>query len=70
MAIADRKSILLQFKGDYDQSDVIIQDILRSIAIDSKDIRLYCAYRRLLLSRAENAILRKEFSKVELYVAS
>jgi len=70
MAIADRKSVSLRFKGDHNQSDVIIQDILGSIAIDSKDIRSYCAYGRLLLSRAENAILRKEFSKAESYVAT
>lgn len=70
MAIATRKSILLRLKGDHDQSDVVIQDILGSVVIDSKDIRSHCAYGRLLLSRTENAILRKEFDKAELYLTS
>jgi tetratricopeptide (TPR) repeat protein len=70
MAIANRRSISLRFNGDYDQSDVVIQGILGSIVIDSNDIRLYCEYGRLLLSRTENAILRKEFDKAVLYLAS
>jgi tetratricopeptide (TPR) repeat protein len=69
MAIADRKSILLRFKGDHDQSDVVIQDILESIVMDSKDIRSHCAYGRLLLSLTENAILRKEFGEAASYLA-
>jgi len=71
MAIITRKSILLRLKGDHDQSDIVIQDILGSVGIESKkDIRSHCAYGRLLLSQAENAILRKEFDKAELYLTS
>jgi hypothetical protein len=50
MAIVDQKSILLRFRGDHNQSDIIIRDILKSIIIDLRDIRSYCAYRRLLFS--------------------
>ncbi|KAH6670180.1 hypothetical protein B0J14DRAFT_114015 [Halenospora varia] len=70
MAIVDRRSILLRFKGDHGQSDVVIRDFLGSIIINSNDMRSYCAYGRLLLSRTENAILRKEFDKAESYLAS
>ena len=70
MAIVTRKSILLRFNCDHDQSDVLIQEILGSVVIDSKDIRSHCAYGRLLLSRAENAILRKEFDKADLCLKS
>ncbi|CZS92454.1 uncharacterized protein RAG0_03007 [Rhynchosporium agropyri] len=68
MAVANRESILLRFKGDHDQSDVVIQNILGSNATDWKDMRSYCAYGRLLLSRTENAILRKEFAKAKSYL--
>ena len=70
MAIANRRSISLRFKGDHDQSDVVIKDILDRIAIDPANIRSHCAYGRLLLSRTENTILRKEFRKVASYLAS
>lgn len=70
MAIVNRKSVSLRFKGDHNQSDVLIDDILKSITINSKDIRSYCAYGRLLLSRVENAILRKDFHKATLYLGS
>jgi tetratricopeptide (TPR) repeat protein len=70
MEISNRQSISLRFKGDHDQSDVVIQDILKRITIDSTDIRSHCSYGRLLLSRTENAILRKEFNKVASYLAS
>jgi tetratricopeptide (TPR) repeat protein len=69
MAVVDRKSILLRFRGDHDQSDLVIRDILESIVTDPKDIRSHCAYGRLLLSQTENAILRKEFNKAESYLA-
>ena len=70
MAIAHRKSISLRLKGDHDRSDVVVQDTLGSIVFNSTDIRSYCSYGRLLLSRAENAILRKEFDKAESYLTS
>ena len=70
MAIALRQSISLRFKGDHDRSDVVIQNIFKSIAIDSTDIRSHCSYGRLLLSRTENAILRKEFNNAASYLAS
>ena len=70
MAIANQQSILLRFKGDHDRSDIVIQDILERIATDSTDIRSHCSYGRLLLSRTENAILRKDFNKVAFYLAS
>ena len=69
MAIANQQSISLRLKGDHDQSDVVIQDILKKIVIDSTDIRSHCSYGRLLLSRTENAILRKDFNKVASHLA-
>ena len=70
MAIANRRSISLRLKGDHNQSDVVIQSILEETTIDPTDIRLHCAQGRLLLSRTENAILRKDFNKAKLYLAS
>jgi hypothetical protein len=62
MAIVTRESVRLRFQGDHDQSDVLIRDALKSINIDSEDIRLHYAYGRLLLSRSENAILCNNLS--------
>jgi ATP/maltotriose-dependent transcriptional regulator MalT len=62
MAIVTRESVRLRFQGDHDQSDVLIRDALKSINIDSEDIRLHYAYGRLLLSRSENAILCNDLS--------
>ncbi|RDL31542.1 Uncharacterized protein BP5553_09751 [Venustampulla echinocandica] len=70
MAIVYRKSILLRRQGDHDRSDGVIRDILESIELKSKDMRLYCTYGRLLLSLSENAILRKEFGQAESHLAS
>ncbi len=70
MAIANRQSISLRFKGDHNRSDVVIQDILERITINSTDIRSHCSYGRLLLSRTENAIMRKDFNKVASHLAS
>jgi len=70
MAIVNQQSILLRFKGNHGRSDVVIQDVLNGISTDSTNIRSHCSYGRLLLSRTENAILRKDFNKVALYLAS
>ena len=66
LAVVNRQSVVLRFEGDHDQSDVLIQDILKRIP--TKDIRSHCLYGRLLLSRTENAILRKEFDKAAYYL--
>ncbi|MCJ1251368.1 hypothetical protein MMC30_008601 [Trapelia coarctata] len=65
LAVINRQSALLRFKGDHDQSDILIQNILARIPV--QDIRSHYLYGRLLLSRAENAILRKEFDKATSY---
>ena len=66
LAIVNRQSVLLRFEGDHDQSDALIQDILSKIP--TTDIRSHCLYGCLLLSRTENAILRKEFDKAASYL--
>ena len=66
LATVYRQSVLLRSKGAHDQSDVLIQDILSRIL--ARDIRSHCLHGRLLLSRAENAILRKEFDKAAFYL--
>jgi len=68
MAIANRESINLRFRGDHDQSDIVILEMLGRIATNREDMRSYCAYGRLLLSRAENAILRKDFAKAKSFL--
>jgi hypothetical protein len=50
MAIANQESISLRLKGDHDRSDVVNQDILESIALDTTDIKSHRSYGRLLLS--------------------
>jgi hypothetical protein len=70
MAIATRRSISLRFQGDHDLSDVVIQEILDKVSLDASDMRSHCSHGRLLLSRTENAILRKEFDKAASYLAS
>ena len=66
LAIVNRQSVVSRLKGDHDQSDVLIQNILnRPVATD---IRSHCLHGRLLLSRAENAILREEFVEATLYL--
>lgn len=66
LAICNRQSVVLRFQGDHDQSEFLIQDILDRTPITG--IRSYCLYGRLLFSRAENAILRKEFDKAASYL--
>lgn len=66
LAIVNRQSVVLRFQGDHDQSDVLIQDILNRIP--TTDTRSHCLYGRLLLSRTENALLRKEFDKAASYL--
>ena len=70
IAIANQKSSSLRLRGDHNQSDVVINELLEVLHLDSIDIRLHCSYGRLLLSQTENAILRKEFSKAESYLTS
>ncbi|PGG95165.1 hypothetical protein AJ80_10008 [Polytolypa hystricis UAMH7299] len=70
MAVAFQESVSLRFKGDHNQSDVVIRDILAEVSVGSTDIRVHCGYGRLQLSRAENAILREEFNKAMGYLAS
>ena len=66
LAAAHRQSVLLRAKGDHDQSDDLILDVLNRIVV--RDIRSHCLHGRLLLSRAENAILRKDFNKAISYL--
>ncbi|KAH8591874.1 hypothetical protein B0O99DRAFT_597720 [Bisporella sp. PMI_857] len=68
MAVAARQSISLRFQGDHDRSDNVIWEILKSISINTTDIRSHCAYGRLLLSSSENAVLRKDFDTAESYL--
>ena len=63
MAIVHRQSISLRSQGDHNRSEVAIQELLQQIDIASMDHRSHCAYGHLLLSRTENAILRKDFTK-------
>ena len=69
MAITTQQSVSLQSYGDHDQSDAVIQKALDRISIEPMDVRSHCSYGRLLLSQAENAILRKEFNKAKMILA-
>lgn len=66
LAIENRQSVILRFEGDHDQSDLLIQDILNRVI--ATDIKSHCLYGRLLFSRAENAILRKDFDNAAFYI--
>lgn len=66
LAAANRQNVLLQIKKNHDQSDDLIINILNKIIV--KNIKSHCLHKRLLLSRAENVILRKKFNKAIFYV--
>ncbi|KGM92668.1 uncharacterized protein PADG_11122 [Paracoccidioides brasiliensis Pb18] len=70
MAISTQRSISLRLQGTHDQSDVVINGILEKISCTSTDIRSHCSYGRLVLSRAENRLLRNEFAKMTLLLTS
>jgi tetratricopeptide (TPR) repeat protein len=66
LAIVIRQSTTLRLEGYHDRSDILIQDVLSRILV--RDIRSHCLYGCLLFSRAENAILRKEFDRAQSYL--
>lgn len=66
LAVGNRESAALRFEGYHDRSDTLIEDVLGRILV--RDIRSHCLYGCLLLSRAENAILRKELNKAASYL--
>ena len=66
LAVLNKRSIILRSEGRYNESDDLIQN-----ALDRKidpDVRFHCQRGRLLLSQAENAILRKEFGNAIDYL--
>ncbi|KKZ68232.1 hypothetical protein EMCG_06089 [[Emmonsia] crescens] len=70
MAIVAQRSIALRSIGSHDKSDDVINDILEKMSPESKDVRSHCSYGRLLLSRAENALLRNEFQNAAFQLTS
>lgn len=66
--IAVRRSVSLRAMGDHDQSDRVLDSIMQTTSTDGTDMRLHCAHGRLRLSRAENAMLRKDFSQAAEYL--
>ena len=68
MAVAHRQSVVLRFLGDHHQSDLIIEEVLSNLRPPYSDIREHCMYGRLLFSRTENAILRKDFDRARSYL--
>ncbi|OJD21601.1 hypothetical protein ACJ73_07057 [Blastomyces percursus] len=63
MAIVAQRSIALRYLGSPGKSDDVIDDVLEKMSPESKDVRSHCSYGRLLLSQAENALLRNEFKE-------
>jgi len=66
LAMVARQSVMLRLKGDHEQSDILIQAVLKSTPIIG--IRSHCLLGSLLLSRTENAILRKDFDQAASYL--
>ena len=62
ISAAIQQSISLRMMGRHSRSDAILRDTLATLPPLNRlpDTRLHCLYGRLLLSKAENAILRHE----------
>ncbi|KAJ6003591.1 hypothetical protein N7522_006283 [Penicillium canescens] len=66
-----QESVSLRWEGEIDKSDTVLDGIFHQLPEAPKtdpDIRLYCAYGRLVFSRAENAIMRNDFVGAWQYV--
>ncbi|KAJ9481585.1 hypothetical protein VN97_g11886 [Penicillium thymicola] len=66
-----QESVSLRWEGNHNESDTVLDSILRQlpeVPETDPDIRLHCAYGRLVFSRAENAILRNDFVRAWQYV--
>lgn len=66
-----QESVSLRWEGEIDKSDTVLDGIFHQLPEAPKsdpDIRLYCAYGRLVFSRAENAIMRNDFDRAWQYV--
>ncbi|OJD26415.1 hypothetical protein ACJ73_02206 [Blastomyces percursus] len=70
MAIVAQRSTALRYLGSHDKSDDVINDVLEKMSPESNDVRSHCSYGRLLLSRAENSLLRNEFKEAALQLTS
>ena len=66
LAITSRQSVKLRSKGKHDESDILIENILRKTT--AQDVRHHCLHGRLYLSLTENAILRKDFAKAAFHL--
>jgi tetratricopeptide (TPR) repeat protein len=66
-----QESVSLRWEGNHNESDTVLDSIFRQlpkVPETDPDIRLHCAYGRLVFSRAENAILRNDFARAWQYV--
>lgn len=66
-----QQSVSLRWEGNHNESDTVLDSIFRQvpeIPYSDPDIRLHCAYGRLVFSRAENAIMRNDFARAWQYV--
>ncbi|KAI9035053.1 tetratricopeptide repeat protein [Aspergillus affinis] len=68
-----QESVSFRSEGNHNKSDTVLDKILCQIPEVPKtdpdpDIRLHCAYGRLVFSRVENAIMRNDFHRTWGYV--
>lgn len=68
--MAVRRSVSLRITGEHNLSDRVLHDAIKDSTSDVTDVRVHYAYGRLLLSLAENTILRKQFNEAKLYLTS
>ncbi|KAJ5808875.1 hypothetical protein N7474_010144 [Penicillium riverlandense] len=66
-----QESVSLRWEGNHNESDTVLERIfcqLPEVPETDPDIRLHCAYGRLVFSRAENALMRNDFVQAWQYV--
>ena len=63
------RSVSLRSIGRHERSDAVLCEMIRELDQNAKaeknDVRLHCVRARLLLSRTENAIMRKDFNAAQ-----
>ena len=70
LSIALQKSAYLRFKGDLSRSEAVLDDILQNCCFGTPDKKLHYVHGRLLLSKAENAILCDDFGKARSHLTN
>lgn len=63
---AHKQNVLLRVKKNHDQSNDLILNVLNKIIV--RNMKFYCLHKRLLLFRAKDVILRKDFNKAISYL--